>query len=232
MKYKGTIIGEASGSLASMVFSHNRGGQYIRQRSIPTNPNSEYQQIIRGLVSQLTSAWQSVLTEAQRLAWDTYAELVPLLDPLGGTRNVGGLGMYIRSNVARLQAADADLARIDAAPTEFNLGDFTPPGITSITATTKVAIITFEEADAWVSEDGAAMLIYGSRGQNASRNFFKGPYRYAGKIEGDSGSPLTSPQNITLPFALAAGQKAFIRCVVTRADGRMSSTFRAGKVCI
>lgn len=232
MKFKGTLIGEASGSLASLVFSHNRGGQYIRQRSIPTNPNSDYQQAIRGLVSQLTSAWQSVLSDAQRLAWDTYAELVPLLDPLGGTRNVGGLGMYIRSNVARLQAGDADLTRIDAAPTEYNLGDYTYPGITSITATTKVMITTFDANDAWASEDGSAMLFYGSRGQNASRNFFKGPYRYCGLIKGDSGTPPTSPQNITLPFALTAGQKAYIRVVVTRADGRMSSTFRDGKVCI
>ena len=232
MKFKGTIIGEASGSLASIVFSHNRGGQYIRQRSIPTNPNSDLQQVIRGLVSQLTSAWQSVLTEAQRAAWDTYAELVPLLDPLGGARNVGGLGMYIRGNVARLQAADADLTRVDDAPTEYNLGDYTFPGITSITATTKVMITTFSAADLWANEDGAAMLFFGSRGQNASRNFFKGPYRYCGLIKGDSGTPPTSPVNITLPFALAAGQKAFIRCVVTRADGRMSSSFRDGKVCV
>lgn len=232
MKFKGTIIGEASGSLASMVFSHNRGGQYIRQRTIPTNPNSDFQQAIRSLVSQLTSAWQSVLTEAQRAAWDAYAELVPLLDPLGGTRNVGGLGMYIRGNVARLQAADASLTRIDDGPTIYNLGDFTPPGITSITASTKVMITTFSGGDEWANEDGAAMLIYGSKGQNASKNFFKGPYRYCGKILGDSGTPPTSPVNITLPFALAAGQKAFIRCIVTRADGRMSSTFRDGKICV
>ena len=83
MKFKGTLIGEASGSIASLTFSHNRGGQYVRQRTIPTNPNTVFQQAIRSLVSELTSRWQNTLTEAQRAAWDQYAVQVPLLDPLG-----------------------------------------------------------------------------------------------------------------------------------------------------
>lgn len=232
MKYKGTIIGEASGSLASMVFSHNRGGQYIRQRTIPTNPNSEFQQAIRSIVSQLTSYWGSGLTEAQRLAWDAYAEAVPMLDPLGEPRNIGGLGHFNRSNVARLQMKDGSFDRIDVAPPEFNLGEFTAPGITSITATTKVAIVTFDPTDAWAAETGSAMLFYGSAGKSAATNFFKGPYRYCGSINGSAGQAPTSPQNMTLRTSIAAGQKAFLRCVVTRADGRMSSTFRGGKICI
>lgn len=232
MKFKGTIIGEASGSLASMVFAHNRGGQYIRQRTIPTNPNTTYQQEIRSLVSQLTSAWYNVLTEDQRMLWDAYALAVPLLDPLGESRNVGGLGMYIRGNVARLQANPTDLPRVDDGPTNYNLGEFSNPGITSITATTGIMILTFTAGDAWVSEEGAAMLIYGSRGVNASRNHFKGPYRFAQAILGATPTPPTSPVNVTMPFPLVAGQKAYIRVVVVRADGRVSSTFRDGKVCV
>lgn len=232
MKFKGTLIGEASGSLASMVFSHNRGGQYIRQRTIPTNPNSAYQQAIRSLVSLLTAAWNNILTQDQRDLWDCYAEQVPLLDPLGEARNVGGLGMYIRGNVARLQTGETTLTRVDDAPTIYNLGEYTPPAITSITATTKVMIMTFTTADEWANEDGSVMIVYGSRGQNPTKNFFKGPYRQCGVILGDSGTPPTSPVNITLPFPLAAGQKAFIRVVVNRADGRTSSPFRDGKICV
>jgi hypothetical protein len=230
MKFKGTIIGEASGSLASMVFSHNRGGQYIRQRTIPTNPNTSFQQAIRTLVSQLTSLWQTTLTAPQRDAWDVYAEAVPLLDPLGEPRNVGGLGMYIRSNVARLQADPTNLPRVDDAPTIFNLGDFTAPSFGNLTEAGQTVDITFNAGDDWANEDDAAMIIFSSRPQNASINFFKGPYRYSSVILGDSVAPPVSPETDAVSFPFVLGQKVFFRAVVTRADGRMSSTFRSSAV--
>lgn len=226
MKFKGTIIGEASGSLASMVFSHNRGGQYIRQRTIPTNPNSTFQQTIRSLVAALTSVWNNVLTAAQRAGWDTYAENVQLLDVLGETRNVGGLGMFIRANTARLQTGDAGLPIVADAPTTFNLGELTPPNVISATAATEALSIGFTNTDEWANEDGGALLIYGSRPQNGSVNFFKGPYRYAGLVLGDGTTPPISPASITNPFPFAVGNKVFIRAIAIRADGRVSATFR------
>ena len=39
---KTTIVGPLSGSFGGLTASHNRGGQYLRQRSTPTNPNSTY----------------------------------------------------------------------------------------------------------------------------------------------------------------------------------------------
>lgn len=223
MKFKGTIIGEASGSLASMTFSHNRGGQYIRTRAIPTNPNTPQQQAIRSLVGQLTSLWNNTLTVAQRLDWQTYADQVPLLDALGEPRAATGLNHYVRSNVPRLQAAEP---RVDDAPTVFNLGDFTPTTMTNATEATQTFDIGYTAADDWANEDDAALLVYGSRPQNPSINFFKGPYRYAGKVQGDSVTPPTSPETVTSPFAFAAGQRLFARIQVSRADGRLSLSQR------
>lgn len=229
MKFKGTIIGEASGSLASLVFSHNRGGQYIRQRTIPTNPNSAYQQAIRSIVASLTSYWRNNLSEAERFAWDTYAENVPLLDPLGEPRNIGGLGHFNRSNVARLNTTQPDLAQVDAAPTIFNLGDFTVPGGLTISSGAGTASMPFTNTDDWAGEVGGACIGFGSRAQNASINFYKGPYRYMGVILG-AVVPPASPKVWTMPFPVAVGQKFFMRCVFVRADGRVSSTFRTGGV--
>lgn len=223
MIYKSDRTTEASGSIGGTTFSHNRGGQYIRARVIPVNPGSVFQQAVRGYVAQLTSLWQTVLTEAQRAAWDNYADLVPLPNALGDPHNVGGLAMYVRSNVPRLQAA---LPRVDAGPVVFNLGPFTMPAIASITAPTALSL-TFDNTDAWANEDDAAMLVYGSRGMNDSINYFKGPYRFADKIDGDAVTPPTSPAAIVMPFPLVASQKAFVRVRVSRADGRLSSSFRS-----
>lgn len=226
---KTTVIAQPSGSLGGIVFSHNRGGQYMRNRSIPTNPNSIFQQTVRAAMASLAARWTDTLTAVQRLAWDTYAENVPLPNRVGDPINVGGLGMYVRSNVPRIQFG---LAVVDDAPTTFNLGEWTAPGITSITASTSVAIITFEEADAWLDEDGSAMLIWDSDPKSPGVNYFKGPYKPSGTILGDAVTPLTSPQNVNLTHAPSAGNKTFLKMRVTRADGRLSSIFRDGLVAI
>jgi hypothetical protein len=222
MKCRPLLADAMSGSVGGLVASHNRGGTYFRQRATPVNPGSTYQDLVRQILAQLTSLWQTVLTQDQRDAWDAYAANVTLPDRLGDQRNVGGIAQYVRSNVPRLQAG---LTRVDDGPTVYNLGDFTLPTIASITAPTALSL-GFTTGDDWVSEDGAAMLVFGSRGQNASINYFKGPYRFAGSIDGDSGTPPTSPAAITLPFVLTAGQKGFIKYAVTRADGRLSTSFR------
>lgn len=227
MKFKPTIAGEASGSIGALTFSHNRGGAYIRNRVVPTNPNTSQQQAVRGIMGQLTSDWLDTLTDVQRAAWDNYALQVPLLDTLGEPRNAGGIGMYIRGNSARIQAG---LARVDAGPTIYNLGAYTDPVPAQPSAAGGDMDVAFTTGDAWVSEDGASMLVYCSRGVNASINYFKGPYRLAGQIDGDSGTPPTSPATITLPFPVAAGQRMYVKINVTRADGRYSSTFRTGVV--
>lgn len=223
MKFKGVLIGEASGSVASNTFSHNRGGQYVRQRSVPTNPNTSFQQAIRGFVTLLTSNWGSVLAAAQRAAWDVYAENVLLPDTLGEPRNPGGLGMYVRSNVPRLQAA---LPRQDDAPTTFNLGEFTNPAFGTLDGSFDTVQLAFTDTDAWANEDDSAMLLYLSRPQNASINYFKGPYRFAGSVLGDAMTPPTSPQSFNAPFPFAPGNRVFGYTRVTRADGRLSGVFR------
>ena len=222
MLFKPLLGDQLSGSAGGIVASHNRGGTYFRQRAIPVNPQTPEQVAVRGFLSQLTSIWVNTLSVAQRTAWDVYALNVLIPNRLGDPRNIGGVGQYVRSNVPRLQAG---LPRVDNAPTVFDLGDFTDPTIISITAPTALSL-GFTESDAWVSEDDAGMLVLASRGQNASINFFKGPYRFADSIDGEVAIPPTTPAAIVLPFIIAATQRVFIEVKVSRADGRLSSTFR------
>lgn len=223
MKIKSQIITEASGSMGGLTASHNRGGLYFRARTIPVNPGSPQQVEIRGFMAQLTNLWLNILTSLQRSGWNNYAEQVPLADKLGEPRNVGGLAMYVRSNSPRLQAG---LARVDDAPTVFNLGDYFPTSLPTASEATQIITIPFSEADEWPAEDGAAMIFWVARPQNPSINFFKGPYRFADVALGLSGTPRTSPEAVPAPFAFVVGQRLFYRVNVTRADGRLSSTTR------
>jgi hypothetical protein len=226
MRFKSGVLAQASGSVGGYTYSHNAGGQYIRQRSIPTDPNTSRQQAVRAIIGTLVNLWVNTLTSVQRAAWDVYAANVALLDVFGDPKYRSGINHYCRSNTPILQAS---LARVDDGPTVYNTGDFTSPSI-GIDAASDEIDVTFDNTDDWANEDGAAMLVYCSRPQNPSVNFFKGPYQYAGKIEGDAVTPPTSPAAIGLPFAAAAGQKVFARLIVVRADGRLSLPFRDGAI--
>lgn len=229
MKYRPLIGDGMSGSVGGITASHNRGGVYFRQRATPVNPNTTFQQEVRSLFGNLQSAWGSILTDAQRSAWDAYALATPITDALGQSVNVGGKGMFTRGNTPRLQAG---LLRIDAGPVVSGLPSLTAPGVTSITAGTGIAIVTFDNTDAWANEDGGALLVFMSRPQSATINGFKGPYRFAGAVLGDDSVAPTSPVNITSPFTLGVGQKVFFRFAAVTADGRLTPDVRTFSVSI
>jgi hypothetical protein len=222
MLFKSTMVGPASGRIGGSVASHNKGGQYFRQLRIPTNPRSSQQQVVRDAVKTLATRWVEVLTPTQRESWKTYATNVPLINRLGDARVVPELAQYARSNVSRIQNS---LPIVDDGPGIFDLGTFTPPVATVVAAGT-TASFAFTNTDDWANEDDSAMLIYTARAQNASKLFFIGPYRLAGKVLGDGTTPPTSPAVITLPFPVgSAGQRFYFKAAVTRADGRLATSF-------
>jgi hypothetical protein len=223
MIFKSALGTDFSGSLGGLTASRNRGGMYLRARVVPINPNTPQQAVVRAFVATLTSGWNDTLTPAQRDSWDSYAEAVQLPNSLGDPRNVSGIAMYIRSNVPRLQAA---LPRVDTAPFAQNLGTFTAPTFDNALAATDVFDVTFDNSDPWANEDDSAMLILASRPKNATVNFFKGPYRFAGLIAGDAITPPTSPATLTNPFNFEVGQRIFVQARVSRADGRLALPFR------
>jgi hypothetical protein len=196
----------------------------MRLRATPTNPNTIFQQEVKGFFSQLAALWSITLTLAQRQAWDAYAAAVLLPNAQGYPRNVGGLGMYIRSNSVRMQAG---LARVDDGPTNHTLAAMTNPNLTTASVGAGNSVdFTYDNTDAWATATGGALLFWGSRSINVTRNFFKGPYRFAGSVLGDDTTPPTSPGVVegAFPNILGLNLHGRFRCVT--ADGRVSSSFR------
>lgn len=219
MLFRGSLIAQASGSVAGNTFSRNRGGQYIRNRATPINPNTAQQIAVRSAFADLSNLWSEILTQGQRDAWNTYAANVPVLNRLGDSIFLTGFNMYIRSNTSRMQAG---IVRNDDGPTDFNLGSFTPT--TSVAKVTADAIeVSFTAADLWVNEDGAHMMVYTSRSVAPTIDFFKGPFQFAGTIDGDGVTPPTSPATITNPFTNTLGNRAYVRVRVTTANARLSN---------
>ena len=215
-----------SGSLGGITAARNKGGQYLRARVVPVDPGSFFQTSLRTIFGSLSIAWQTVLTAAQRTAWDTYAANVTVVNRIGETVNITGKNMYQRSNTPRIQAGEA---RVDDGPTEFNLGSFTDMSIAVVGGGASISL-TFDNTDDWANEDDAVCMVLTSREVAPTINFFKGPYRFAGNVEGDAITPPTSPATITSPFTYATGNKAFAQVRISRADGRLSQVQRVGAI--
>lgn len=222
MKFLPLLGTDLSGSLAGITASHNKGGPYFRNRSIPINPSSPRQLIARIALAGLVAAWTVDLTPEQRVSWETYASNVPVIDVLGQSRNLSGQQWYIKCNSMRVSSGDL---RVDDAPIIFGRATLQPVSIGTITtgeAGVATIEINYEDTDEWAIAAGGHLYVQIGQPQNPSVNFFKAPFRFAGKEDGAL-LPPTSPVTITSPFEIALTQKIFCRVRSTNDDVRCSA---------
>lgn len=218
MLFKSNMVTQASGSIGGLTASRNRGGMYFRARSVPTNPNTIYQQAVRNIFATLSAGW-SVLDEEDRDRWSVFATNTPVINALGDQIYLTGQQMYIRNNAARLQAG---LSTISAGPIIFGSSTITPTPAVAPELGTQTLGFAIDDEDEWASTDGGALLVYMSRPQPVARAFFKGPYRYAGKVLGVTLTPPATSQTVPVPFAISEGQVVFTRFIGVTADGRLT----------
>lgn len=223
MLFKPLLGTQLSGSTGGVTASRNRFGTYFRQRANPVNPATPLQLAVRSAMQQLVDAWQITLTSAQRTGWDTYAANVPVLNRIGDVIHLTGQNHYIRSNIPRVANS---LTRIDDAPVDFTLGGPGLPLAASISEATQNISLIFDDSAPWVDLDDAHLLLYQSRPQATSVNFFKGPYRLAGTVDGDSVTAPTSPATIASAFPVVEDAKVFYMVRLADADGRLSAEYR------
>lgn len=223
MLFQSPVYSKASGSIAGITYSHNRGGMYARARATPTDPSSGRQQIIRGIMSFLSSYWIDTLSQLQRDAWNQYGDNVDMTNRLGETIKLSGQQHFLRSNVGCVQAG---IAVNPTAPTIFNLGTYTPPTISEANADEEIDV-AFNAADPWAIADGGFLLVYVGSPQSPGIGYFKGPWRYGGKVVG-AVIPPTSPEEIESPFVLNIDQKLWLKCRVVQVDGRVSNPIYLG----
>lgn len=220
-----------SGSVGGVTFAKSRQGYYMRARTVPVNPASTYQQQVRAALTALVTRWTETLTQAQRDSWELFAENVPVTNPLGDQVTLSGQQWFIAANTPRAQLNSkfaTSFSIADQAPAIFNRGDFTTPTFVNSTEASGIQI-GFTDSDNWANEDGSELLVFQGRPGNASRNFFKGPWRLLTAINGDSTTPPTSPVSVSAAnctangYTVIAGEATSIEVAVSRADGRLST---------
>ncbi len=104
----GPIVAAASGSIGGTTFSHNKGGMYARNRSIPTISTTIEALAAKSRFATESSAWGD-LTAAQRDSWGSFALQRPVIDTLGNPRHLSGFQQFVGINSRRALASDARL---------------------------------------------------------------------------------------------------------------------------
>lgn len=222
VKYGGGVI-QMSGSIAGNTFARNRYGNYVRARTTPINPRSTAQSIVRSILSDLTDLWGQDITAAQRTAWNLYASSVAMKNKLGETVYLSGFNHFIRSNSCRIRAGQAI---IEPGPTNFVLPPADPTiAITGSTAGQSLSL-AFDNTLTWAKTTGSFLHLGMGKPQNPQINFFDGPWKSAGALQGNTAVPLVSPQVIPVPFAIALGQRVWLYARIQEVDGRLSEPFR------
>lgn len=240
MLFQSEVVTAASGSIGGVTYSHTRSGMYRRARAVPVNPNTGNQILIRDLMATYADRWTNVLTSAERAAWNLYAANVPVTNALGSPHLLSGQNWYIGNNVAKQQPViklgSGGAFQIDTAPIIFDRGSFTTPTFL-VDAVTGLST-TFDNTDAWANENSSTMQIFMGKPQNASRQFFKGPFRLVAVIEGDAVTPPTSPQTTSLAVLTAqgyvpsVGQAVWCCYTTSRADSRLSTKQMVGPIIV
>lgn len=129
-----SILGALSGKLSGSVFSHNKGGAYMRALRIPVNPGTIRQQGARNTLAGLAKRW-ALITDVQRQAWKDYAASHHVLDRLGDSIELSGESMYCGRNA---QAYAVGFSYIDDAPGALSphAVAFSSAAVTAVNATT------------------------------------------------------------------------------------------------
>lgn len=96
--FRSSILADIRGSIGGSVYSRNRSGAIIRNRTNPINPNTAAQSIVRSRMADAANAF-GLLSAADQTLWNDYAQLVPSFNSLGEMYTPTAKQRYIQSNL-------------------------------------------------------------------------------------------------------------------------------------
>lgn len=207
------ILGSLRGSIGDNTFSHNRGGDYVRRRVSPTNPNTARQQTMRTILADYASLWSRGLTPAQRALWNTWAGQQPKEGPLGNTINLTGINGFIWCNSHIADAGDAEILDPPVV--------VAPDPLDTFSVDISAALVGDVTFTATPLAAGRRLVMFMSLPQvGAAEPNFK-----QCRIVGYSDAAQASPWASTLPFGVQSGNRAVFFCAVYEAVTGLFSQF-------
>lgn len=116
------LTSPSSGSIAGTTYSHNRAGQYTRNRRKPVQPiGTGRRGAVRAAFGAASSAWADVDASTQAL-WDGYAAGHPYVDALGQAIKLTGHQMFVAINAQLINCGQVTSDAIPVSDSVFAAG--------------------------------------------------------------------------------------------------------------
>lgn len=212
------LVSEMRNKLNGSVFSKNRGGNYLRNKVTPVNPQSTFQTQKRSIFGSISSQFRS-LTAAQVNAWNDAAQDFPYTDIFGDSKVLSGHQLH--------QKLNTNLAQINVSPL------LNPPTPRTIEAVSWVIAVFTLATTSWQIELGFGSgspndyyIIEATPPVPVSVNFVKNKFRSFGII-GSIGTDPTAGDaysNYITRFGVPpSGSRFFARVfAVSKESGQVS----------
>jgi hypothetical protein len=193
----------SSGSIAGQTFSHNRAGQYQRNRRSPVQPvGTGRRAFMRSAFGAASTGWSGI-TSTQQAAWATYADGHPIVDSLGQSIKLTGHQMYVAINA---QLHNCGQAASAVPPVSSAV---VAPVVTVYTAVAATGVVTITMTASGTAAD--FILVAFGRPQGSGRSQVNAFWQ-ADVLPGNSVGNATEGTKVVAQFgALVVGQRLFLK---------------------
>jgi hypothetical protein len=199
-------LGVIRGSVGGTTFQKNAYGYSVKNKPNMCYPNSVSQEIVKRAVLRCTQHW-SDLSDADRLAWNTYASTYPQYAKFNPTARLSGYNVYLLRNINGFI--------FNAIPLDV---PFLDPTVSSILAPTLTTADINPIEIFWNGTPAPldlGVFIYSTAGTTSNRSIPVNSKRflYAGEI---TGLNINVTANYTATFGRipASGERVYIEFVL------------------
>ena len=165
----GMMMTDARGKLGGHVFTKAKSGSTIRTKVTPLNPKTSAQSEARSALGANSQTWR-LLSESQRLAWNSAAQEVSKTNAFGDTYFPSGKNYFtaVNNNIRNV----GGLLLLEP-PALVNM-----PGLTSVGVDFDLLAEQIDIAPNFVGDEDQIILVCNATsGQSAGRYNFSGKYR-------------------------------------------------------
>lgn len=218
----GAIVVDGRGKLGGHVLAKNRGGNYMRTKTTPTNPQTSHQSNVRAMFATIASGW-SGLSEDERKSWNDKAPGYARTNIFGDLKNPTGKALYQRLNQNLLLS---EQVQKDVCP---NPEDVISAGIDSAQA--DGALATFS-IDTLRDTTGSKLLVFATPSVSAGTSFVKDKTRLVEVQDGAPAGSVDIAAGYAARFgAIAAGDVIYVGLKTVNANGQ-ASTMQTARVVV
>lgn len=200
----GPAVANASGSIGGTVFSHNRGGSYMRTRVVPVKVENPFTIVVRDAMSQCSRLWAGLSNE-QREAWREFSTASPSINRLGMSKTLSGHVAFNRINTRLIQqgAAVIDLPPLVGPPDP--LSTFSA----AIDASDATAVLTFTPTPIGAN---VALWVWAAPVPSAGVSYVANKWRLVHKSAANAATGIDIASDLEARFGtIQSGQVFFLR---------------------